>query len=257
MAAVVVLGAVGIWWVFFSDDAPEAVSIDAANQQLDEDLGAAVEDEAAESESDAPDPDDGVTDETPAEAPATDGVNGTWVIDSEIGTFDFESASGSFAGFRVDEELTIGEVEAVGRTDAVSGSITIDGETLTAADVTVRLTDLVSNDSRRENAIQDALDTAQFPQATFVLDEPVDLPAIEAGGDPIDVDATGTLTVHGVSNPATFSLTALVRDDGFAVITGSSPVVFDDYGVTPPSAPVVVSVDDEGTIELQLILTQG
>ena len=33
-------------------------------------------------------------------------INATWVVDDEIGEFDFETASGSFAGFRVDEELT-------------------------------------------------------------------------------------------------------------------------------------------------------
>ena len=49
------------------------------------------------------------------------------MVDDEIGEFDFETASGSFAGFRVDEELTIGEVVAVGRTGGVSGTVTIEG----------------------------------------------------------------------------------------------------------------------------------
>jgi len=32
--------------------------------------------------------------------------------------------------------------------------------------------------------------------------------------------------------------------------------VFADHDVTPPSAPVVVSVDDNGIVELQLFLTR-
>ena len=90
---------------------------------------------------------------------------------------------------------------------------------------------------------------------TFVLTDPVEFPDGIAVGETIEVDAIGDLTIHGVTNRATFVITANVRDDGIAVLTGSSPVVFDDFGVSPPSAPIVVSVADEGIIEFQLILT--
>ena len=49
-------------------------------------------------------------------------VEGTWTIDAETGDFDFETATGTFAGFRVNEELAgIGADTAVGRTGAVTG----------------------------------------------------------------------------------------------------------------------------------------
>ena len=92
----VVVAIVAVWFVFFRSDAPDEVDVDAANAQLDEDLAAADGDDAGA---------------------AFDGdIDGEWIIDDEIGDFDFETASGSFAGFRVDEELTIGSVVAVGRT---------------------------------------------------------------------------------------------------------------------------------------------
>jgi hypothetical protein len=34
-------------------------------------------------------------------------------------------------------------------------------------------------------------------------------------------------------------------------------VAFSDYDVTVPSAPIVLSAEDEGTIELQLLLTRS
>ena len=51
------------------------------------------------------------------------------MVDDEIGEFDFDTASGSFAGFRVDEELTVpyGDVVAVGQTGGVSGTVTSTG----------------------------------------------------------------------------------------------------------------------------------
>ena len=255
VVAVVAL-AVGAWFLFFSDDAPEAVTNEAANEQLDADLAAADEDGAAtedETAADAPTADDPAPAD-PVDTPA--GIEGEWTVDTSIGEFDFDSASGSFAGFRVDEELTIGEVTAVGRTGDVSGSLTVEGEQITATEVTVDLTAVASNDSRRENAIRGALDTSTFPEATFVLTEAIALPPGIEEGETVEVQAVGELTIHGVTNAATFDLTANVRDDGIAVVTGSSAVVFADYDVTPPSAPVVVSVEDNGIIEFQLLLTQ-
>ena len=260
VVAVVAL-AVGAWFLFFSDDAPEAVTNEAANEQLDADLAAADENGAAtedETAADAPTADDPAPadpiDADPIDTPA--GIEGEWTVDTSIGEFDFDSASGSFAGFRVDEELTIGEVTAVGRTGDVSGSLTVEGEQITATEVTVDLTAVASNDSRRENAIRGALDTSTFPEATFVLTEAIALPPGIDEGETVEVQAVGELTIHGVTNAATFDLTANVRDDGIAVVTGSAAVVFADYDVTPPSAPVVVSVEDNGIIEFQLLLTQ-
>ena len=44
--------------------------------------------------------------------------------------------------------------------------------------------------------------------------------------------------------------------DGTVVVVGSLDVTFSDYGVTVPSAPIVLSVDDHGVLELQLLLTR-
>ncbi|MEM8706053.1 MAG: YceI family protein [Actinomycetota bacterium] len=266
--AVVVLIA-AVWWLFFSGDTPEAVDVDAANEQLDDDLAAAAEDEPtddastddASTDDTSTDDADAVVEDEPA-APATpdpfDGdINATWVVDDEIGTFDFETASGSFAGFRVDEELTIGQVVAVGRTGGVSGTVTIEGDQLTGTDITVDMGSITSNDSRREFPIRNAVMATDFPTATFVLTEAVALPAGLAAGETVTVDATGELTVAGTTNEATFTINALVRDDGFGVITGSTTITWEDYGVTPPNAPIVLSIDESGIVEFQLIVTKG
>jgi polyisoprenoid-binding protein YceI len=177
-------------------------------------------------------------------------------VDTESGTFDFETASGSFAGFRVDEELVqIGSGEAVGRTGEVAGTIVIDGSTLGSADIEVDMTDLQTDQSRRDNKVQDALETDQFPTASFSLTQPVDLGPGGAEGEEVSVQAVGDLTIHGVTQEVTVDLdTQLV--DGTAVVVGSVPVTFSDYGVEVPSAPMVLSVADEGTVELQLLFVR-
>lgn len=239
---------VAVWFFFFKDDAPDAVDVGDANAQLDADLAAADDGET----------DDGDTDAGTAtdDDPVVEGIDGVWVIDDEIGVFDFDTASGSFAGFRVAEELTIGEVTAVGRSGNVTGSVTIEDGQLTGADVTVDMTTIVSNDPRRENAIRSAINASEFPTASFTFDGGVDVSAIEVGGAPQSFEIEGELTVAGVTNPVTFAIDANVRDDGFGVIVGSTEIVWEDFGVTPPSAAIVVSVADEGIVEFQLIVAR-
>ena len=55
-----------------------------------------------------------------------------------------------------------------------------------------------------------------------------------------------------------FDLEAQLADDiaDVVVVTGSAPVVFADYDVETPSAPIVLSLDDHGVIEFQLFLTR-
>jgi len=258
------------WWFFYRGDAPEEVSIEAATAQLDADLAAedasdasgdaaaaSGDSSAGEGATTADDRDGSDTGSDPAPSTFDGEIDGTWTVDDDIGSFDFDSASGSFAGFRVDEELTVGEVVAVGRTGGVSGSLTIVDGVLSAAEVTVDMTAIVSNDSRREFAIAGAVGASAHPQATFVLAEPVVLPDGLGSGTEITVDALGDLTVKDVTNSVVFTISALVRDDGLGVVVGSAEIVWEDFGVTPPSAPIVVSVEPEGIVEFQLILRKA
>lgn len=242
IVAVVVaaLAAGGLWW-YLRDDAPAEVSLDAAVESV----------QGASSSTTAADGSGG-----DAAAPA-EGIEGTWTIDAESGEFDFESATGTFAGFRVDEELsTVGSTTAVGRTGDVSGSMTIDGTTLTAVEVEVDLTTITTDESRRDTKVQAALETNQFPTATFELTEPVDLGDEATTGGPVAVTAMGDLTIHGVTQAVEVPLEAQLVD-GTVVVVGSVDVALSDYGVTAPSAPIVVSVSDEATIEMQLLFSRS
>jgi polyisoprenoid-binding protein YceI len=253
----VIVAAAAVWFLFLKDDAPDAVDVGAANDQLDADLAAADDAPPDDSAPDDSAPDDSAPDDSaPDDSAAPEGIDGTWVIDDEIGDFDFDTASGSFAGFRVAEELTVGEATAVGRSGNVSGSVTIADGTLTGAEVTVDMDAIVSNDSRREGAIRRTVNTSEFPDATFSFDGGVDVSSIEVGGPAQTFEIEGELTVAGVTNAVTFIIDANVRDDGFGIIVGSTEIVWEDFGVTPPSAPIVVSIADQGTVEFQLVVAR-
>ena len=73
------------------------------------------------------------------------------------------------------------------------GRSPLTGTTITAADFTADLTTLVSDESRRDGQLRNqALETSQFPTATFTLTKPVELGSIPAEGQAVDVTATGT-----------------------------------------------------------------
>lgn len=235
--ALVAILAVAIWW-FLRDDAPKAVDLEAAV--------AAISTEGTTTSTGA-----AGTDATTAAG----GVAGDWVVDTSVGEFSFEDSTGTFVGFRVNEELSgIGSTTAVGRTPAVTGTMTIEGTTLTAATIEADMTVLTTNDSRRDDRARGALGTDEFPSATFVLTSPIDLGDAATTGAKTAVTATGDLTVHGVTKSVEIPLEAQLTGDTIVVV-GSLDVVFSDFGVTAPSAPIVVSVDDRGQMELQLFFS--
>jgi polyisoprenoid-binding protein YceI len=188
---------------------------------------------------------------TPVNDPSA-GIEGVWQVDTGVGTFNFEEATASFVGFRVDEELAnIGAVTAVGRTPSVAGSIEIEGSTLVAASIDADLRAIVSDRSRRDDAIQRALGTSSNPIASFILSEPIELGAAASAGDPLTVTAMGDLTINGVTQVVQVPLESRLVD-GRILVGGSVDIVFADYGVDTPTAPVVLSVEDHGILEIQL-----
>ena len=104
--------------------------------------------------------------------------------------------------------------------------------------------------------IQRSLETGSFPTATFELTKPVDFGGVPADGQTVTVDATGDLTIHGTTKELTIPLQAQVVNGRIAVV-GSAPLTFTDFGITMPTAPVVVSVEDNGTIEFQLFFSRS
>lgn len=251
LIALLILGllavpAIGLAW-FFGRTAPEEVSLEA--------IQAAIP--ATTSTDPVPPSTESTAGSTSTTANDSGGISGTWTVDTSLGSFSFEEATASFVGFRIEEELSgIGSNTAVGRTPEVSGTLQIEGTTVTAATVEADLTALVSNDSRRDGRIQQALETGQHPSATFVLTEPIELGDVPQEGEPLSMTALGDLSIHGVTNSVAFQLEAQLTD-GMILVVGSTDLVFDDYQVRVPSAPIVLSVEDHGIVELQLWFTGG
>jgi len=179
-------------------------------------------------------------------------LDGTWTIDDTSGSL--AQGTSSFAGYRVKEELAgTGANTAVGRTQNVSGSLTIDGTTITAMQVSVDMTTLQSDDSRRDERLRtDGLQTDQFPTATFTLTKPIEVSSVPKDGQTIQAGAVGDVTLHGVTRSVEVSIQAQRNRDGIEAI-GSVDVALTDYGIEAPTGFLVLSIANTGTIELHLL----
>lgn len=166
-------------------------------------------------------------------------LDGTWKV-----------TTGSQAGYRVKEVLFGQNHEAVGRTTAVTGDATIAGTKVSAANVTVDLTQVASDQSRRDSQFQHRImDTSSNPTATFKLTQPVDLPSTTGR---VSVKATGDLTLHGVTKSAVADLQA-ERSGNTIRVSGSIPVTFADWNIPNPSFGPI-STEAHGLIEFLVVL---
>jgi polyisoprenoid-binding protein YceI len=176
---------------------------------------------------------------------ATGPVAGTWAV-----------ATGSLAGYRVREQLASlpAESDAVGRTDQVTGSITLETSggttTLTAGTIAVDTTSITSDESRRDNRMRnEGLQTDTYPTATFTLTQPVEIPAAALTGTASDVTLVGDLELHGVKKSVSIPAQAQLVN-GTISVAGSLGFPLSDFDITAPNiGGFIVSIADEGTLE--------
>jgi polyisoprenoid-binding protein YceI len=189
--------------------------------------------------SDAPPPPT-LSDEEPASTatPATD--TASWVV---------AQGEEPFVGYRVREEFaSIGVADAVGRTGEVTGTAEVEGDRITSAGLEADMTALVSDESRRDDALRTrGIETDRFPAAEFELTEPVDLTRRNQR-------VRGELTLHGETQPVTVEVSAQRLGGDTIELAGEAAIAFADFQIEPPSVAGVVTVEDEGTLEFKLRL---
>ena len=237
IGVVAVVAIVGFWYLFIRDDAPPELTLEDA-----------VEDVAGTTTT-AP---DGSLPPTTA-PPATDGgsdnanLDGVWTV----------SQDNTIVGYRIGEELSgIGTTEAVGRTSEVTGSLTLNGSVVEAVSIEVDMTTLTSDSGSRDNQLRTrGLETDTFPSGTFVLLSPVDLGSVPAEGETVSATATGEFTIHGVTQTVELPIEGTLAD-GQILVVGSLDVALADYDIEPPVGFRVLTIEDTGVFEVQLVFTR-
>ena len=154
---------------------------------------------------------------------------------------------------RASDERTV-----VASTDDVTGWVEVaDGEA-SAARVEVRTATLATGSAVQDRVLRRALEVDVFPTAVFTLTSPLDVAQVEETDEPVELEARGTLTILGETQPVTVALEAQRSGEGVQ-LRGAIGVQFSDYGVVVPSEGLVVvrmgftpEADDEPS-EVQLV----
>jgi len=188
---------------------------------------------------------------TPAADAAAGTVAGTWTV-----------GSGSVVGYRVNEVLLGQNATAVGRTTSVTGHLTIQGTTVTAATFSVPMDTIHSDKSQRDAQFDGRImDVAQYPTGTFTLTSPIDLGSLPATGVIRDYTAHGNLTLHGTTRAVTFTLTAertVARNGRTQIqVAGHILVAFADWNIQNPSFAGFVTTQDHGLLEFLLVFDRA
>ncbi len=180
-----------------------------------------------------------------AARPPASPVSGTW-----------NATAGSVAGFRVQESALGFSNDVVGRTDGVTGAISLSDGRVTAATFRIDLATLTVNGKTRPEFTR-SLDTARHPVATFTLARAVTLGPAFASGATVTVTGIGHLTLRGVSHLVTFTITC--RQDGTALeAAGSIPVTFSAWGIRGPAGlSFLGSLANHGVAEFLIVLRRG
>ncbi|GAA2177316.1 hypothetical protein GCM10009847_02720 [Leucobacter tardus] len=193
-----------------------------------------------------------------APAPSTDDGSSGDALDPAALVGTWNVTDGSEAGYRVDEVLNGTDVTVTGRTGEVSGALTIgeSGLTLDAAEITVDVASIATDSENRDEYFRgEALRTDEFPEATFMLTDPVTFDTAPESGQVVETEATGELTIAGETRTVTAQI-QLTSDGETAQIAGAIPITFADYGVEAPNLGFV-SVEPEGSVEFQLVAARG
>lgn len=178
------------------------------------------------------------------------------------GAVRYELAAGSEAQYRVREQLANVDLpsDAIGKTDQVSGAIVIlaDGSVDAAqSKFSVDLSALQSDRPQRDNFLRrNVLQTDQYPQATFVPKQVTGLPATLPAAGEVTFQVSGDLTIHNVTRPVTWDVTGAI-DGGKATGQAVTTFTFEDFNLTQPRVPVVLSVEDSIRLEVTVVLQKA
>jgi len=172
------------------------------------------------------------------------------------GVVTYRPTPASVVGYRVKEVLFGQSNEAVGRTSDVTGTMALNGASVSAVDLSVNMKTVKSDQSQRDGQFNGRImNTSTYPTATFKLTQPLVLSSVPSDSTVVDAKATGDLTLHGVNKAVTFDLLAQ-RDGANIKVNGTIPVVFADYNVNNPSGGPA-NTEDHGVLEFLVVFEKA
>lgn len=168
-------------------------------------------------------------------------------IDGDLYRIDNSKSEVSFV---IDEDLNGSPFTVIGKTNIVSGdiSITKTGE-INIGTITIDARTFQTDNPRRDSAINRAIvktETAGNEVVTFITKEVVGVPNIIENDKEFSFSVVGDLTLAGITKPAILSVVAKKTNVDFSG-TIKTDIKRSDYNLVIPNIPFVANVPDTFT----------
>lgn len=252
-ALVLVVVAIGAWWFFIRSDeelatAPQSFRTPDATTETSPTAPPA---EATTETPDAMTP--AASEETPTSAGApTEGYTAYTIV------ADHPSVEGvTEAAYFADEQFAGLSVPstAKGATTDVSGALHLGPDGLDPAVptmITVNLTNLRSDESRRDGRVNGALQVSQFPEAVFTAERIEGWPGEIPEGEDVELQLIGTMDLKGVQRELTWDVVARRQGDVISALATTN-FLYADFEIPLLNVAGFVSVDEDVTLQMQVI----
>jgi len=112
--------------------------------------------------------------------------------------------------------------------------------------IEVSMSDLVSDNKKRDTNMQETLESSTFPKAVFEVKE-----VVAKGGD--NVTLKGAMSMHGITKPMVFEGT-LSEEASKVRIKAKSTMKMSDFGITPPKMAFLIVVRDQVDLNVDVVL---
>jgi len=165
-------------------------------------------------------------------------------------------ADQSSASYFVGEKLASLSLPSTAKgTTGIEGTFGLDNNSLPAGTkFTVDMTGLESDEGRRDQRVQAALQTSRYPDATFVSETVTGVPSPVPEATEFDLQLTGKFTLHGVTRDVTWDVKAKKQGQAISALA-TLKINFADYNTTKPDIAGFVSVVDTATIQVSVVAT--
>lgn len=128
------------------------------------------------------------------------------------------------------------------KTSSIESRLTIDGNITTIrGEVDVSLVDLKSDNSDRDEHMQEVLDVSKYTKTTFTIED------VKKVGTTFEVK--GTLNLHGVTKPLTLK-GDIVRVDNQVRLVLKNSFKMSEFGIEAPVMAFVLKVRDQVDISI-------
>jgi polyisoprenoid-binding protein YceI len=198
----------------------------------------APEPSAASVPTSTPEPPTPAPSEAPTEPPASLPATIVFAIDPAQSEARYEVGETFFQGNRFNL--------AIGRTNAVTGEITLDTQHPASSHIgpiTIDVSQLRSDESRRDNFLRGkALKTGQFPQVTFTPTAIDGLPEALQPGQPVSFTVSGDLKIQETTRPVVFQVTASMEGSNLKG-SAEAQVLMSDLGIGPIQIVMLATED--------------